>query len=690
MIDSLFAAVRSDYRDVFLQHPQPLLVYDRATLRFLDVNDAACVAYGYTRKKFVRMTLDDVRTIDDLTHVRERGLARGDEPTAASRSSLVRHRRADGTEFYVDVTSSAVSFENKPATILLAIDATQRLVVSQALSQSRVALAEAQELARLGSYEEDLLTGDVTWSGELFRILCVDPTEERPQPIETFDHPSDAAAIAAEVDRSKRERTAFAIEHRVLTRDGRERRVLERGRFFFHPGSDEPHRAIGAVLDVTDRRDAEEQMRFLANHDALTSLPNRALLEDRLDRATQRAALSGSLAAVLFVNLDRFKAINDSLSRGAGDRVIRATAERLAASVGASATVARLGGDEFVVVVETFAREAAAISLAHLLLSAIARPIDTGTGSVSVSATIGVALFPRDGKTSEDLLRNADAAMAAAKVRGGNAVELYAPHVHARALHEAGLERALRHALEAGTLDVAYQPIVDVASHAVTGCEALARWTLDGVAIGPNEFVPIAEATGMIDALGAFVLERACVETARIVASGFGDFTMSVNISARQFQNPDFASGVRRALDAARLDARHLQLEITESAYLDVVTSMSRLRELEAIGVSLSIDDFGTGFSSLAYLKRLPVAWLKIDRSFVENIEIDAADQAIVCAIVAVAQNLGLRTIAEGVETIAQAEYLRAIGCTRLQGFYFSRPLPAVGFASYLKGSGGA
>jgi len=673
VIDSLFGPPRDDYREVFARHPQPLFVYDRVTHELLDVNDAACLTYGYSRKQFLRLGLDDVRA--------------GAVPTAASEdaSALVRLRRAGGDEFYADVTCSNVVFDHRPAKLVLAVDATQRLVVSAALSHSRLALSEAQELAHLGSYDENLVTGGVSWSPELYRIFGVDPVLERPSAIDVFVHPGDAATVAVELTRSRRDRAPYESEHRVITRDGRERYVLERGRYFFEHGSDVPYRAIGAVLDVTERHEAEEQMRYLANFDVLTSLPNRTLLADRLDRAIARGSTDGTSAAVLFLNLDRFKAINDASTRWIGDRVLTEIATRISVVGGRNATIARLGGDEFVVVVEPLDREAAAFSLADDLLAAVARPISTASGEISLTASIGIALFPRDGITSEDLLRRADAAMTSAKARGGHAFELYAPERHARALREAALERALRLALERGELDVAYQPIVDATSERVTGCEALARWTHDGVAIGPNEFVPIAEASGSIVALGAFVLERACREAKRWIAFGYDDFSMSVNISVRQFHDPAFAASVRRALEASGLEARHLQLEITESVYLDAEASIKRLHELEQIGIGLSIDDFGTGFSSLAYLKRLPVDWLKIDRSFVEHITLDAADQAIVRVIVAVAENLGLRTIAEGVETIEQADFLRSIGCTRFQGYYFSRPLFARDFEAYLQ-----
>ncbi|GAC1500685.1 MAG: EAL domain-containing protein [Vulcanimicrobiaceae bacterium] len=660
------------YRDVFLRHPQPMWVYDVETLRFLDVNDAACRAYGHERSAFLRLTIADIRPDDDRTMLHKLERYAADRPAV---TRLWRHRHADGTTFYVDVTSAEIVFENKPARVVLAIDATARLAVSRALSESRAALAEAQELAHLGSFETDLVSGEMRWSAELFRIFGVDPALERPAYLYEFDHDDDRLEVAAEIERARVERNAYTSEHRIRTRDGRERYVFERGRFFFDPDSSEPRRVIGAVLDITERKSIERQLRVLAQHDALTNLPNRTLLRERLIEAMAHADASGRSVGVYFVDLDRFKTINDTIAHAAGDRLLLELASRLAHLVGDRGTVARPGGDEFIIVLRDVDSDVDGFAFGAETLASIAVPLPYEGTTVSVTASIGLSLYPRDGMTPDDLLRSADTAMYAAKARGGDAVEVYAAHLHDRAVAARELERALRDALDRNAIDVAFQPIVESRTGRVTSVEALARWRYDDRDVPPDTFIALAEETGLIMRLGTYVLERSCREAMRLAEHGFDDITMCVNISTRQFRQIEFSETVRDALARSRLPAHRLQLEITESAYLSVDSGLRNIEALEALGVALSIDDFGTGYSSLGYLKRLPVDALKIDRSFVQDILSDPADRAIVRAIIAVAANLGLTVIAEGVETLEQARCLCDLGCSLLQGFYYARAL---------------
>jgi PAS domain S-box-containing protein len=308
----------SSYREMFLRHPQPMFVYEIGTLRFLDVNDAACRDYGYTRERFLQMTILEIRPEAD----RARAVAYvNDLGEAPAGTTLWRHLRADGSVFYVDVTSNALRIGKKSARIALAIDATARLAVSRALSDSRAALGEAQELAHLGSFETDLITGEMRWSAELYRICGVDPARERPVLLYEFDHPDDRQEIAAAVARAREEGGCFTIEHRIRTRDGRERHVFERGRYFYENGR--PSRVVGAILDITDRKYAEERLRHLAEHDSLTELPNRTLIRIQLAAAIERASAGGTQLGVLFVDLDRFKTINDTIAHAAGDDVLR-------------------------------------------------------------------------------------------------------------------------------------------------------------------------------------------------------------------------------------------------------------------------------------------------------------------------------------------------------------------------------
>jgi diguanylate cyclase (GGDEF)-like protein/PAS domain S-box-containing protein len=661
----------SSYREMFLRHPQPMFVYEIGTLRFLDVNDAACRDYGYTRERFLQMTILEIRPEAD----RARAVAYvNDLGEAPAGTTLWRHLRADGSVFYVDVTSNALRIGKKSARIALAIDATARLAVSRALSDSRAALGEAQELAHLGSFETDLITGEMRWSAELYRICGVDPARERPVLLYEFDHPDDREEIAAAVARAREEGGCFTIEHRIRTRDGRERHVFERGRYFYENGR--PSRVVGAILDITDRKYAEEQLRHLAEHDSLTELPNRTLIRIQLAAAIERASAGGTQLGVLFVDLDRFKTINDTISHAAGDDVLREIGGRVSTTLGSRGMVGRPGGDEFIIIVWDLRDETIAVAIAYELVAAISEPIAYEDVPLIVTASVGLALFPRDGTTTDELLRSADSALYAAKRRGGNSVDVYRPSLHIAAVAELGLERALRGALERNELTVAYQPIVHGPTGRIVALEALARWSDNGLVIAPNDFIPLAEATGLIVRLGSYVLRQACEQLRRLRDDGFTDLAMCVNISARQFREFDFAARVKGALEAAEIPATALELEITESAYLSADSGVRNMQALEELGVRLSIDDFGTGYSSLGYLKRLPVATVKIDRSFVADILNDSADQAIVRAIIAVAQNLGLGVVAEGVETATQATFLQSLGCTQLQGFFYSRALP--------------
>jgi diguanylate cyclase (GGDEF)-like protein/PAS domain S-box-containing protein len=644
-------------------------VFELATLRFLDVNEAACRAYGYARERFLRMSVAELRPPED------REFDRYFSHAAKGAATLWRHRRADGTTFYAEVVSSAVLFDGKPARAVLALDATARLEVARALSESRAALAEAQELTHLGSFEVDLRTEAITWSAELYRIVGLDADRELPRWLDEFDHPDDAATVRSEIERARRERTAYTSEHRILTSDGRERYVCERGQFIFEDGDDEPKRIVGAVLDVTDRKHAEERLRHLAQHDPLTDLPNRALFSERVRCEIGRAHTARRGVAVLFLDLDRFKAINDSVAHAAGDLLLRETAARLSEAVGRRGIVARHSGDEFLVALGGVLREEDALEFVRGLLEVVSRPLLYEDVKLQITASIGVSLFPEDGNTPDELLRNADAAMYAAKGRGGNAVARYTPELRTRAIKGVELERALRVAIEQDEIELAYQPIVEARTGALAGFEALARWRHGGEAIGPDTFIPLAEEMGLIVRLGTAVLERSCREMVRLLPYCPTNALMNVNISARQFREHDFGTCVQQILRDTGLPPKRLQLEITESAYISGDAGMRNVKALKELGIALSIDDFGTGYSALGYLKHLPVDALKIDRSFVADISSDAADQAIVRAIIAVAKNLGLDVVAEGVECEEQALLLRRLGCTHLQGFYYGRPL---------------
>ena len=437
---------------------------------------------------------------------------------------------------------------------------------------------------------------------------------------------------------------------------------------------------IGVLNDVTYRVNAEARLNHLANHDALTGLPNRNLLNDRLAHAIARRR--EGLAAVLFLDLDRFKLINDSYGHDVGDEVLKAVAARLTACLRDEDTVARLGGDEFVVLLEDLSGADSAATIAGKLASRLCEPLVIGGHELPVSASIGIALYPRDGGDAQDLLKNADTAMYRAKENGRGGFCFFAGEMNAHALRRLTLENELRRALDQGELEVFYQPQVMMSDARLIGAEALVRWRhpVNGL-VSPIDFIAVAEETGLIVALGEQVLRIACRQIADWQRRGLPPLTVAVNLSPRQFRQVDLVDTIAAVIAETGIDPACLELEITESAAMqDADCTIEALQKLHAMGVTLAIDDFGTGYSSLAYLKRFPIDKLKIDRSFILGLPEDSDDTAIVQAIAAMAASLGLTLLAEGVENEAQRAFLMAHRCSAAQGYLFGRPQPASDF----------
>jgi len=434
---------------------------------------------------------------------------------------------------------------------------------------------------------------------------------------------------------------------------------------------------------------ANKQLRHLASHDALTGLPNRVLLDDRLSQAVAHAEQDGHSFGVAMFDLDRFKVVNDSLGHRAGDALIKEVAHRLAGVARGTDTVGRLGGDEFLFIMDRLAKREDAEHIARRAVKALELPIRLDGVDLHTSASIGIAMFPADGKSAEALIANADAAMYCAKQRGRNNIQCYAEGMNSATQERVKLESDLHQALSLKQLELHYQPKVDTKTGLIHGVEALARWRHPqrGL-VPPGEFIPLAESCGLIDGIGEWVVRESCRQARAWQLEGLPPLRVAVNLSAFQFRHGNLLQMIREALQAAQLEPRFLEVEITESALMsDPEESVTILEQLSRMGVVVSVDDFGTGYSSMSYLRRFPIDKLKIDRGFIAELISRADDASIVRAIVSLAHSLRLKVVAEGVETSEQLNVLRSLGCDQYQGFCFSPAVPAAQFAALLRES---
>jgi diguanylate cyclase (GGDEF)-like protein/PAS domain S-box-containing protein len=493
-------------------------------------------------------------------------------------------------------------------------------------------------------------------------------------------HPDDVERVQAEIDAHLEGRAPyFESEHRIRHADGGYRWVLSRG-VAIRDESGKATRMAGSMSNITERKSAEEQLVHDALHDGLTGLPNRALFLDRLTQSLRRTEREAShRCAVLFLDLDRFKVVNDGFNHAVGDQLLVATARRLAATLRPGDTVARLGGDEFTVLLDGVQSIEEAREIASRTQAALSKPFRIEGRELVVTASVGIAVSDASSRSGE-LLRNADIAMYNAKRDGTARHAIFNTSMHKRVVTRLRLETELREAIDTERIRVFYQPIVELASGQLAGFEALARWPVDTPMVPPGEFIPVAEETGLIRPLGRLVLHKACSQLAEWRARGLvGEgVTVSVNVSGRQLVEPDLVDDIKSALDSSALPAHALRLEITESSILhDPARIPALLDRLERRGVRAQIDDFGTGYSSLSFLRRFPGDALKIDRSFVRSILHEDGSEEIVRAIIGLAQSLHLGSIAEGVEDHDQLHLLQRLGCETAQGFLFAEPTAA-------------
>jgi len=509
-------------------------------------------------------------------------------------------------------------------------------------------------------------------------------------------HPDDINQVKSEINKANRENRSFQFTYRITNIHGREKWIWEQG-IGVYTDSGNLVALEGFMIDITERKLSEERLQYLAHHDALTGLPNRTLFLEHLRLALITASRHQRIVAVLFLDLDRFKLINDTLGHATGDLLLKSVAERLITCLRRSDTVARLhppsntvarlGGDEFTLLLTDIAQAPDVPIIVQRILNAFTTPFLVEGNELFVTPSVGISLYPNDGENAEKLLRNADTALYRAKEQGRNNYQFYLPEMNAKVSERLAMENNLHKALEREELLLHYQPQVDLNTGQIIGMEALVRWRRpDSGLVSPAKFIPLAEETGLIIPLGEWILRTACAQNKAWQDCGLRPIRVGVNLSGRQFQQKGLIETVRRALGETGLSAEYLELELTESILMQKVeTITSALSELDAMGIQISIDDFGTGYSSLSYLKRFPISKLKVDRSFVNDITTDPDDAAITAAIINMAHSLKLKVVAEGVETSAQLVFLRSLQCDGMQGYLFSRPLTSEDATEMLK-----
>ena len=602
----------------------------------------------------------------------------------------------------------ATDFLTKPINFFILPHRVQYMLraksTADALRSSEAKLDNAQRIARLGHWEWHPGSDELSWSREFGRILGFAESRTHGDWPTFVGHADEEGRdeLAAAARLAVAEARAMSLEFRLQGEDGSPRTV----RLEAEPSLDEEGRCnymLGTLQDITERTDAQAQIHTLAYYDLVTGLPNRAQLHEQLRFVLKSSARGGDEFALLFLDLDHFKQVNDTLGHDAGDDLLRQVSERLLSVVRESDTVgrplgaadeaspehtvARLGGDEFVVLLGRIGRAEDAARVAQRIARSIGDPYAIGETEVVVTTTIGISVYPADGEDAETLLKHADVAMYHAKERGRNGYQFYSRGIHENALARFSMERELREGIENGELSIVYQPKLRLESGEVCGVEALVRWNHpEKGEISPTDFIPLAEETGLILPIGQFVLREACAQRQRWTDAGIAPFPVAVNCSSVQFTRGDVIADIDAAIAESGLDPRWLEVELTESLLLqDIDAGIDSLQGMKRLGIQVAIDDFGTGFSSLSYLKRLPVDKLKVDQSFVKDLATDTGDAAIVSAIVTLSRNLGLSVVAEGVETKEQYDILHGYGCDEAQGYLISWPLTVEAFEAWLR-----
>jgi diguanylate cyclase (GGDEF)-like protein/PAS domain S-box-containing protein len=677
-------------------------MFERATVgifqttadgHYLDCNPALARIYGYDSPAELKASVVDVKRqlyVEDDARPRFIRLMAAHDHVAGFEARVY---RKDGSIIWISETARAV--RDGAGTFLyyegFVSDVTAAKRAEEALRESQERYALAVEGANDGLWDWELRTGHIYFSPRWKAMLGCGEREIGVLPEEWFGriHPDDVKAVTAAVTAHRDGLSPhFEVEHRMRHRDGSYRWMLSRGTAT-RDATGRATRMAGSQSDVTARKHAEEQLLRDALHDGLTGLPNRVLFTDRLERSISRITRDRDHHfAVLFLDLDRFKGINDSLGHGTGDQLLIEFSRRLVACLRPSDTIARMGGDEFTILLEDPREPDDAVGVADRILAALKKPFTLGPHEVFVTTSIGIALSSTGYVRPQDVLRDADTAMYRAKAAGKARYQIFDSSMHAGAVELLRIENDLRRALDRGEFELHYQPIVRIGDRQIRGFEALLRWRQpERGLIPPADFIPIAEETGLIVPIGRWVLIEACRQAATWATMFPAEpIDINVNLSGRQFQQNDLVEQVTATLKQTGLPPQRLILEITESVVMhDPEVTIDMLQRLKALGVQLNIDDFGTGYSSLAYLQRFPVDTMKIDRSFVARMSDGPENAEIVRTIVALAHNLNMKVTAEGIETPQQLAQLNELRCENGQGYLLARPVDAAAATEMLR-----
>ena len=667
----------------------PIVVKDEGH-RFLAFNEAAVAFLGQPAEAMIGKT-----DFDLFSEERARFLQHTDDMALASPGEAVEYEsnyRVAGQDRSMLVRKAALSRPGgRRVLVLVMTDLTDRKAAAGALRASESGLRDIAEAAGEFVWENDCAGRFTYLSPTVTNVLGYQASELTGRTAAEFMPPGEVDRVRAWLNENMSADGLFkGLEHRFIARSGEVLWLQINGIATWDAeGRRTGHR--GTCRDITQVKRSEARISYLATRDPLTELPNRLLFNDRLEQGVISARRAGDALGVLFIDLDRFKNINDSLGHHVGDQLLKEVAQRMAACIRSGDTLARLGGDEFVIALEQLRRAEDAGQIATKIVEALAGPAEAGGHALNNSCSIGISIFPNDGDDGQTLMKNADTAMYHAKEKGRNNFQFFSPDMNVRAVERHKLEVALRQALDSDQFSLLYQPQVALESGRIVAAEALIRWQHPqrGL-VPPGAFIAVAEESGLIEPIGRWVLRQACAQAQAWNARGGDPIRVAVNISARQLLDPkQFLAYVQQVLDETGLDPRSLELEMTESLLLaNVEDNAAVFRKLGKLGVHIAVDDFGTGYSSLAYLKQLPIDTLKVDRTFVRDLETDPDDAAIVSAIIAMAHSLKLRVTAEGVETSGQLQALRLLRCDQYQGYLFARPMTAEELSARLRNKG--